>query len=168
MKPKFYIIPGWEETCKKKQYQNLAKEIQNLGFDIVFKNINWKEKLSRQIFDVEPNSVLFGFSMGALLARLVAQENKCALTIFASMTPFRHFGGGEQEKILREVIGKKILDDIKNNLQNKIKSPSVLIYGDKENEKGDILIKNTDHRISENYIVEIKKLLQSKRLNKLN
>lgn len=70
--------------------------------------------------------------------------------------------------MLREVIGKKILDDVKNNLQNKLKSPSILIYGDKEDEKGDILIKNTDHRISENYITEIKRLLQSKHLNKLN
>ncbi len=166
MKPKFYIIPGWEETCERKQYQNLAKEIQGLGFEIVFKNINWKEKLSKQTFNIEPNSILFGFSMGALLAKLIAQENKCALTILASMTPLRHFKGGEQEKMLREVIGKKILDDIKNNLQNKLKSPSVLIYGDKENEKGDILIKNTDHRISKNYIMEIKKLLQNKSLNK--
>lgn len=168
MKPKFYIIPGWGETCRRNQYQNLAKEIQGLGLDVVFKNINWKEKLSKQIFNIEPNSILFGFSMGAILARLVAQKNKCALTIFASMTPLRHFKGGEQEKMLREVIGKKILDDIKNNLQNKLKSPSILIYGDKENEKGDILIKNTDHRISENYIMEIKKLLQDKHLNKLN
>ena len=62
MKPKFYIIPGWEETCERKQYQNLAKEIQGLGFEIVFKNINWKEKLSKQTFNIEPNSILFGFS----------------------------------------------------------------------------------------------------------
>jgi hypothetical protein len=74
MKPKFYIIPGWEETCRRKQYQNLAKEMEDLGFDIVFKNINWKEKLSKQIFNIEPNSILFGFSMGALLARLIAKK----------------------------------------------------------------------------------------------
>jgi len=41
----------------------------------------------------------------------------------------------------------------------KIKSKKVLMYGDKENEKANIIVKNTDHEISENYIKEILKLI---------
>jgi hypothetical protein len=151
-KRKFYIIPGWNETCKRRQYQSLAKAVQDMGFDVVFKNVDWNKSLSKQTFEIEKDSILFGFSIGALLARLIAQENKCALVIFASMTPLRHFRGGEQERILADVIGKRYLDDIKKNLKPKIKSPGILIYGDKENEKADFLIKDTDHEISKNYI----------------
>jgi hypothetical protein len=160
MKRKFYIIPGWRETCRRKQYQNLANKIRKQGYEVVFKNIDWNTNLSKQIFEIEPNSVLFGFSMGALLARLIAQEQKCSLVIFASMTPLRHFKGGKQEKILREVIGKKMLVDIKNNLDKKLKSPTVLIYGDKEGEQGDFLIKNTGHKITKNYIGEVVKIIE--------
>ena len=34
-KRKFYIIPGWNETCKRRQYQSLAKAVQDMGFDVV-------------------------------------------------------------------------------------------------------------------------------------
>jgi hypothetical protein len=97
--------------------------------------------------------------MGAILARLVAQEYKSRLVIFASMTPLRHFKGGEQEKILVEAIGKKFVDDVKKHLKPKIKSRKILIYGDQEHEKANILVKNTGHEISENYIKEIIKII---------
>lgn len=162
-KNKFYIIPGWNETCRRKQYQSLAKKVRAVGFDVVFKNIDWSKNLSSQVFEAEKNSVVFGFSMGALLARLISQENKCALVILASMTPLRHFKGGEQEKILADVIGKKLLNDIKKNLKTKIKSPYVLIYGDKEDENADFIIKNTDHEISENYVKKVVEIIKNKK-----
>ncbi len=161
MKRKFYIIPGWNETCKRKQYQSLAKAVRDVGFDVIFKNVDWNKNISKQTFKVEKDSIVFGFSMGALLARLIAQENKCALAIFASMTPLRHFKGGEQEKILAEVIGKRCLNDIKKNLKPKLKSPGILIYGDKENERADFLIKDTGHEISKNYIDKIIEMIIS-------
>lgn len=159
MKKAFYIIPGWQETCRRRQYQNLAKAVRKSGYDVVFKNIDWNKNVSEQIFEVEKDSVLFGFSMGAIVARLIAQECKCKLVICASMTPLRHFKGGEQEKMLVDAIGKKVVEDIKRHLKPKIKSKKVLLYGDKENEKADIFVKNTDHEISQNYIKEILKLI---------
>lgn len=160
MNTKIYIIPGWGETCKRRQYQNLSKELKKDGFEVIFKNINWDEELSKQIFEVENDSILFGFSMGAILARLIAQDYKNKLVILASMTPLRHFQGGEQEKLLVDAIGEKTVNDIKRHLKPEIKSESILMYGDKENEKADILVKNTDHEISKNYIEEILKLIR--------
>jgi hypothetical protein len=159
MKNTFYIIPGWQETCRRKQYQNLAKAVRGVGYDVVFKNPDWDKNLSEQVFEVEKNSIVFGFSMGAILARLVAQEYKSELVIFASMTPLRHFKGGDQEKILADVIGERIVNDIKRNLKSKIKTNKVLMYGDKENEKADVLVNYTDHEISDNYIKEILKII---------
>jgi len=157
---KIYIIPGWQETCKRKQYQNLAKALRGKGYDVVFKNIDWNKKISEQAFEVENNSIVFGFSMGALLARLIAQKYRHKLTIFASMTPLRHFRGGVQEKILIDAIGEKVVRDIKKHLKSRLKSKGVSLYGDKENEKADIIVKNTDHEISESYIKEVVKLVR--------
>jgi hypothetical protein len=160
MKKKFYIIPGWGETCRRRQYQDLGKAVIKKGYEPVFIKVDWKNKISEQIFSVEKASVVFGFSLGALLARLVAQKNECELLIFASMTPLRHFKGGEQEKMLVDVVGNNFVNDVKKNLKNKIKAKrNILIYGDKEGEKGDFIIKNTDHEISKNYIKKILELI---------
>lgn len=160
MATKIYIIPGWQETCRRKPYQDLAREIRKLGFEVIFKNVDWGKKLSKQIFKIENDSILFGFSMGAILARLITQDFKNKLVIFASMTPLRHFQGGDDEKLLVDAIGKKIVGDVKKHLKLKTKSKSIFMYGDKENEKADIVVKNTDHKISKNYIKEIVKLIK--------
>jgi len=157
---KIYIIPGWKETCRRKQYQNLAKALKGKKYDVVFKNIDWDKKISEQVFEVEKNSIVFGFSMGALLARLIAQKYGHKLTIFASMTPLRHFRGGEQEKMLTDAIGERVVEDIKIHLKSRLKSKCVSLYGDKENEKADIIVKNTNHEISKNYIKEVTKLVR--------
>lgn len=128
------------------------------GYSVIFKNIDWNIDISKQIFQVEKDSILFGFSMGAIVAKLISQEYKVKLVILASMTPLKHFRGGKQEKILTDVIGKEKIKDIKKNLKPRIKSKNIKMYGDKEDEKADIIIKNTDHEISENYIKEIVKL----------
>lgn len=159
MQKKFYIIPGWQETCRRRQYQNLADALRKSDYNVVFKNVDWNKKLSDQTFEIERDSILFGFSMGAILARLIAQKYECCLVILASMTPLRHFKGGEQEKLLIDAIGENVVRDVKINLKPKIKSRKILMYGDKENEKADILVKDTDHEISENYIKEIIRLI---------
>lgn len=159
MNKKIYIIPGWQETCRRKQYQKLKQALKQKGYNVILKNIDWNQKLSKQIFEIEKESILFGFSMGAILAYLIAQKYKCKLVILASMTPMRHFKGGDQENILIDVIGKEIVLDIKKHLESKIKTKKVLMYGDKENEKADVVIKNTDHQISDNYIKEILKIV---------
>ena len=160
MNKKFYIIPGWTETTRRRQYQKLAKAVRNFGYDVVFKNVDWDKKISEQTFAIEDDSILFGFSIGAILARLVVQDHKCKLVIFASMTPLRHFKGGEQEKLLADAIGSKFVMDVKKNLKPKIKAKSILMYGDKENEKADVIIPDTDHEISENYVKEIIKIIE--------
>ncbi|MDP4008854.1 MAG: hypothetical protein Q8P71_00275 [bacterium] len=160
MKKKFYIIPGWRETCRRRQYQDLGKAVNKKGHEPIFVKVDWNNKISEQIFTIEKDSIIFGFSLGALLARLVVQKYECELVIFASMTPLRHFKGGEQEKMLMDVVGNSFIDDVKKNLKNKIKAKrKVLIYGDKEGETGDFIVKNTDHEISKNYIKKVLELM---------
>jgi hypothetical protein len=62
--------------------------------------------------------------------------------------------------MLADVVGNNFVNDVKKNLKNKIKAKrNILIYGDKEGEKGDFIIKNTDHEISKNYIKKVLELI---------
>lgn len=159
MNKKIYIIPGWQETCKRKVYKNLTNAFQQKGYEVVCISVNWKKVLSKQVFQAEKDSVVFGFSMGAILARLVAQKYAPSLTILGSMTPLKHFQIKKEEKILADVVGKKIVDDVKQNLEPQLIAKHIMLYGDKENEKADIYVPDTDHEITENYIKELTNLL---------
>ncbi len=160
MNKKFYIIPGWKETCRRRQYKLLAKSVQKKGYEVVYKNVDWSKKLSDQFFPVEKNSVVFGFSMGAIFARLIVQKHVCAHVILASMTPLEYFKGGKKERLLVDAIGIRTVLDVKKHLKSVHKArKQTIMYGDKEEESADILVKNTQHEISLNYVKAVIKLI---------
>jgi hypothetical protein len=37
-KRKFYIIPGWKETCRRRQYRDLGLMATKRGYEVVYKN----------------------------------------------------------------------------------------------------------------------------------
>jgi len=160
MKKIIYIIPGWEETCRRKPYKLLAKIAENKGYEVVFKNVDWSRPLSLQIFQVPKNAVVFGFSLGAVLAWLVAQDYKCRHIILASMTPYYSWKTPKIKKALIDLAGSKFVNDVAKNLNLKHKAKKqTIIYGDLEEEPGDILVTNTEHELNENYIKEIARIL---------
>ena len=160
MKKTLYIIPGFEETCRRRPYQTLSKIAKKRGYDVVFKNVDWKEKLSQQTFVVSDNDVIFGFSLGAILAWLIAQDYSCRHIILASMTPHYSFKDKKIKKALVDLLGTKFVNDVIKILEPKHKAKKqTIMYGDLEDEKGDIIVSKTEHELTENYINEIKKLL---------
>jgi len=159
-----YIIPGLGENCGEVRYKKLTQALVEKGYKVNPINPDWFRPLSKQIFSTEKDSIIFGFSLGAILAWLVAQKHTTKHLILASMTPHYSFKDRKIKKTLIDLIGKKFVDDIIINLKPKNKSKKqTIIYGDLEKEKADILIKNTDHRINKNYISEIVKLLSGDR-----
>ena len=160
MKKFFYIIPGWSESSKYKIYQSLAQSAEKKGYNAVFYDINWKSSLSLQIFPVQKNSVIFGFSLGAIFARLIAQKHECKKLILASMTPLYSFKDKKIKAALVELLDKKFIEDISKNLKTKHQAHSqIVIYGDREEEKGDIIVPRTGHRLNARYVREIVNLL---------
>ena len=160
MKKVLYIIPGFEETTRRKPYQFIAKFAKEKGYEVVFCNINWKKTLSSQMFEVPENAVIFGFSLGAILAWIVAQKNTCEHIILAFMTPHYSFKDKEVKKALVDLLGVQFVEDVTKYLKKKNKAKKqTIIYGDKEEEKADILVSKTGHELSDNYIKVIKKLL---------
>lgn len=156
----FYIIPGWSESSKYKIYQSLARAAEKEGYKVVFYEIDWNKTLSSQLFPVQKNSIIFGFSLGAIFARLIAQKYECKKLILASMTPLYSFKDKKIKKALIELLNKKFVEDISKNLRTKHRAGSqVIIYGDREDEKGDIIVSRTGHRLNSRYVQEVIKLL---------
>jgi|SRR3989344_3580766 len=160
MEKKIYIIPGFEETTKRRPYQLLRKIAKDEGYEVVFKNIDWNKKLSQQIFSVSDNDIIFGFSLGAVLAWLIAQEYRCKHIILASMTPHYSWKDKKIKKALVDLLGAKFVNDVVKKLSPKHKAKKqTIIYGDLEEEDGDILVKDTQHELTANYLKEIKKII---------
>lgn len=160
MKKTFYIIPGLEETCRRKPYKKLKEIAEKKGYEVVCVNIDWKKKLSKQIFPIEKDATVFGFSLGAILAWLVAQLYPCRQLILASMTPHYSFTDKKIKKMLIDLLDTGFINDIVKNLETKNKAKKqTIMYGDKEDEPGDILVKGTQHELTDAYLNSIKKLL---------
>ena len=160
MKRRFYIIPGWEDTCRNHSYRKLKKVAQKKGYEVVCHDINWHKTLSSQLFDTHKDDIIFGFSLGAIAAWIVAQNHRCKHLILASMTPHYSFKDKKIKKSLVDLTGKHFVNDIVKNLKpkNKAKKQTVL-YGDLEEEAADFLVKNTGHELNEEYLTTINKLI---------
>ncbi len=156
----FYIIPGWKEYSRYKVYQSLATMAKKKGYKVIFYEIDWGKKMSEQIFPIEKNSIIFGFSLGAILALLIAQKYECQKLLLASMTPLYSFKDKEIKNALIDLLGKDFINDIDKNIKTKSKSKEkVVMYGDREKENGDIIIPKTGHRLNSRYIEAVKNLL---------
>lgn len=154
---KIYILPGYQETTRRRPYQKLRTLLQEKGYEVVFNNIDWKQNLTEQMFEVEKDSTVFGFSLGAVLARLVVQKYSCAHAIFASMTILSDFKKGENREALIDLLGTDFVDDVRDYLKPKHKAlKQTIMYGDKEEEDiADVFVKNTEHELTDEYLKEI-------------
>ncbi len=127
---------------------------------MVCKSVDWGEPLSLQVFTVPSDAVVFGFSLGAILAWLVAQKYPCRHLILASMTPHYNFTDPKIKKALVGLTNDEFVDDVITSLKptHKAKKQTIM-YGDREKEGADILVPNTGHRLNRNYIKEMLRIL---------
>lgn len=42
MKKILYIIPGWGDKCSNSRYQQLASVAKGKGYEVVFRDVDWK------------------------------------------------------------------------------------------------------------------------------
>lgn len=155
-----YIIPGLGDTPHEPSYEAIASDARKLGYTTHPISIDWGKPLSQQKFKVEDNATIFGFSLGALLAHLIAQESPTDHIILASMTPFYSFTDPEIKQALVELLGKDFVEDLEQNLKEDTQAQKVTtMYGVHEDEEADVLVPDTEHELTETYIESITKLL---------
>lgn len=156
MKNNLYIISGWCDTTGRAPYQRLAEIAVCKGYKVVKVNPEWDEALSGQIFPVTKNDVVFGFSMGAILACMVGKKYNCKKIILASMTPVL-----DLSRPTLNMLGKQIANDCKKFKYGGLKA--TYFYGEKEIDRsldrikrfGIKVIPNTQHQLNAEYIQRI-------------
>lgn len=153
-----YIIPGLGEHSKLVRYQNLIQKIKKSKYSPEFVDIDWSKPISKQIFIPKPNSIIFGFSLGAVLAYLITKKYKCDKVIFGSMTNLNSYSKKFLQDFFSKEFGvsaaKNITEDLKGikiSLTS-LKIPFITMAGENENLKADILVPKTNHYISKAYI----------------
>ncbi|MBU4480406.1 hypothetical protein KKG48_03120 [Patescibacteria group bacterium] len=175
MKKNIYIIPGLGESCDLLRYKKLVKALQINGYEVNCVNPDWYNPLSKQVFRVEKDAVVCGFSFGAVLAYLIAKKYPCRKVILASISPIHKFSFKELEKDFRRDIapklgkelaqkrGTEMAKDIKNikiSLKS-LKTPFVTLAGEKETEimPADFIVPQAKHIMTDKYINCIQKLV---------
>jgi esterase/lipase len=148
-----YFIDGYGGNRK-----NLAKR-----FNATLIYVNWRRPISEAVIKIKRDDVIIGFSLGAVVAYLVAKKSKARKAILCSMTPLdiysykqlfndakKHMTEDEAELQSKELKELKIRQDIK----------AIYIAGEKEKQiYADILVPNTRHELNDKYIKVIHNVL---------
>lgn len=97
MAKKIYIIPGFGETTRAKNYKEIIHFAKSKGFKIVPIKIIWSldlpfsnfiKQVNKQIPNKIPGDYIFGFSFGAYITALLASKKKAKGYFFCSMSPY--------------------------------------------------------------------------------
>ena len=160
VKSNFYIISGWYDTTGRAPYQRISEIATMKGYKVVKVNPEWDEPLSDQIFPVTKDDVIFGFSMGAILACTVGRKYPYKKLILASMTPVL-----DLSRPTLNMLGKEISNDCKKFKYGGLKA--TYFYGEKEIDEslnrikkfGIKVIPNTHHQLNAEYIEHISREL---------
>ncbi len=76
------------------------------------------------------------------------------------MTPLYSFEDNEIKKALVDMLGSDYIEDIATKLTpTNLAKKRTIIYGDKEEEAGDVLIPDTEHELNKRDIEEIARML---------
>ncbi len=155
---KAYLIPGWGEDLKSRNYGAVLKVYKEHGYEPQFITVDWKyktiddwveevkRKISKQDFQ---NSLLSGFSFGAMTSLVLAAEyqNPKRLLLF-SLSPYFGEDIPSLKKWWLDAIGKKRVENFKRlpmaPLAPKIKCPTIIFAGTREG-------KELQHRADEAY-----------------
>lgn len=91
------FIPGFQENIKSRDYPKTIRAIENAGYKVVSVDINWRRTTIRhwtdefnavyQKYDPE-NTILAGFSYGAMTAFVVAAKRSPAELWLFSLSPY--------------------------------------------------------------------------------
>jgi len=166
MKKVAYIIPGFGESIKEKPYSQISSFFIKNGINPILIKINWKyrvmsnyiKQFKKQAKIKNPNYI-FGFSFGAIIALICANEIKPKKLILCSLSPYF------KEDLLKlkpswiKLSGKRQLEDLKNysfnKISKKIKSKTILIYGDKEGKETKIKSREANQKIKNSELIVI-------------
>ncbi len=149
--------------------KNLYRPYKKSGNLVVPINPDWYQSISKQIVKTKTNSIIFGFSYGAILAYLTARKYKCNKIILGSIAPIHIFSLQSLIKENLEHMSKELAiaqaEDIKNIKisLDKLDCPYITLAGELEppimKNNVNFIIPKANHYLSKNYIDGICKII---------
>ncbi len=178
---KLYIIPAYEETVKDQGYPQIITAAKKKKYKIVVMNLQIKNKSlddlvnkALEIIGGEIDSVIFGFSIGALIAFCISKKIPIRKGLFCSISPILGRDAVRDFKINQKYFGIKTAKELKKiDYGITLSREPIFICGDKESKKlvnrtkkihakngGKlIMVKNNNHELTKNYTDQIIKNL---------
>lgn len=186
---KAYLVPGWGEDIKDRNYQAVLDVYEEAGYEPEFVDIDWnykliddwveevKGKISKRELE---NSLLSGFSFGAMISLILAAEYASPQKLFLfSLSPYFAEDIPTLKKSWLAGVGKRKAERFSDlpfmPLAEKVNCPTYIFVGTKEGKEienramaANIIIKNSrltiidtvGHDVTNSrYLNEIKRLL---------
>ena len=173
MKKIVYIIPGFEDSGKKKIYQKIAKIFSFNEIEPVIVNIKWNSKAEYKAMSSYVNQFLkkykrkknyeiylFGFSFGAMIAFISSARIKAKTTVLCSLSPFFKEDIEKFKRIYLKRIEKLTLKKNKDFSFNKIsksyRCKTFILVGSKEHKEVISRAKEAHKKIKNSKLIIIK------------
>lgn len=161
MKHMLYVIPGYGHTAKMPEYRSIKECAQLKGYKVSILSIDWTAPISQQLVSLKKGDAIFGFSLGATIARISYKKNPCRKVILGSETPLYRITRRDIFSVTnKNRIFTEDLMGIKRNIAEfKIPSSSCsYLSGEREKLRGK-KIKGAGHKLTKKYIQTICELL---------
>lgn len=178
MNKNIFIIPGFKEKIRNNRYLWLKNFLKEKGFSVFIAPIKWNYKTMNDYVSEfktfyekhkSTNNYILGFSYGAVIALLTANDLKPKKLYLCSLSPDFKEDMPNMKKWLLKYIGKRRIGEIKKRsgkeIAQNLKISSIIFYGEKEaklypqlkirceetaklaNNSKLIIVKNAPHRI---------------------
>lgn len=148
MQPKdtrIFLIPGFKQKPTNKCFTWLINFLQNKGFHVIRVSINWEYRtMSDYVKDFKTqynkyghgNNHVLGFSYGAVIALISANELRPKKIYLCSLSPDFQEDIIAMKPWIRKLVGKRRIADMKNysgkKLAKELTVPSTIFYGEVE------------------------------------
>lgn len=189
MKKVAFIIPGFESSPEKAEYQSIGKFFKQKGIKPVYVKVKWKySTISENVTEFisllnstkANRKYILGFSFGAIIAYLSATQIKVDTLILCSLSPYFSEDLPNIKNSWKKHVGKKRLKDFEqisdSKLASKIDAETYLLFGTKEgpeikkrvnstynylkNKKHLIRLDGVKHNLADKrYLEEVKKIV---------
>lgn len=173
---KIYIIPAYKETIRNRGYSRIISGAKEKGYEVEILNLQIQNKslhslAIKAINKIEKNSVIFGFSMGALIGYYISTMIPINKGIFCSLSPCLD---SDLKKIRghKKIFGTKVDELYKTKYKKSLAKKTVFICGKKEMKllvkrtkklasmnKGKLIMTESNHELDNDTIAEILKNL---------
>lgn len=141
-KRRLYIIPGFGESTRSKNYKAVKKLAKNYGYIVKPLNIKWEERvvMSKYINELKKlltanaeSDYILGFSFGALILAAISSEKNFSKYIFCSMSPYFSDDIKNIPRESQNYFGKRFINDLKKiSFPSENKNEAWFIVGKKD------------------------------------